>query len=131
MTGNPDHIDMFKASCHPVSFYGGFSFYTEFVFFQPGGYVRMGFRIDIRVYPNGNGCALIEPSGPLIDQLQFKQRLDIKHQDAFFKGIVDFISAFPHAGINNVTRTKTGLEPPVQLPAGHDIQPTSQIGEQL
>ena len=70
---------------------------AEFVGFQAGGDVGMGFGIDIGVDAQGDGCGFAQAFGNLLNAVDFGDAFHIEAFHARMERELDFRLAFAHA----------------------------------
>ena len=98
-----------------VSLQGAFMRHTEFVAFEAGGDIGMGFRIHIRIDADADGGDLATGDRHLAQHIQLGFTFHIEAGDAGLQGLLHFSAAFAHTRKNHVLGLATSSQHPGQF----------------
>ena len=101
---------------------------SEFVFPQPGGDVRMGGGIDVRVHAERNARLHAAARGQRFDQNQLRFGLAIEAVDAALKRVFDLVGGLAYARKYHLGRIAAGFQHPEQFSARYDVEARPGLG---
>lgn len=104
---------------------------AELVALQPGGDVRVGLGIHVRVDAQRNRRGLAQRSGHLVQAVQFGDRFDVEAGDARFERQTHLVGGLAHAREHHVGGLAPGGQHAPQFPARDDVEAGTQLREDL
>ena len=104
---------------------------TEFVRFQAGGNIRMGFGVHIRIDAQRNRRGFAQPLRHGVDSVQLGQAFHIEALNAGIQREFDFDLAFANARKNDFVRAAARRQHPCDFAARHGIETAAQPCEML
>ncbi len=132
MDADPDRIKVTRSFYFLVNSPGGLDVDPEFVFAQPGGYIRMRLGEDVRVDAQGDPGVDAPPAGPLGEQSHFGFTLRIEDQNPGCQGQIDLLGCLAHTRKDDSAgRLLIHLEEAYKLSTRDDIEPRTLTGKQL
>ena len=105
--------------------------HTEFVAFEAGGDIGMGFRIHIRIDADADGGDLATGDRHLAQHIQLGFTFHIEAGDAGLQGLLHFSAAFAHTRKNHVLGLATSGQHPGQFATRHNVKTTAGLGKHL
>ena len=130
VAGHPQHLQMRQLHGPAVVIQGPLDIDAELILLESGGDIGMGAGVDVRIDPKGHRGLLLDETGDAVDLLQLLGGFHIEQQDAGLQGRPDLLGALAHPGIDDAPRFHPGRQGPAQFPAGDDVRPASQAGQQ-
>ena len=98
---------------------------------EPGGNVRMGFRIDVRIDAQRNRRPHAMGAGDLVQLFQLGGRFDVEAADADLQPVRHFQAALADARKQYLAGVAARSQYARQFAAGNDVEPGAQRGEQF
>ena len=95
---------------------------TEFIGFQAGGDIRVGFSIDIGVDAQGNRSDFTQTRGNFLNTVDFGNAFHIEAFHACIQCKLDFCFTFAHTGKNRFRRIAACRQNTRQLTAGYNVK---------
>jgi hypothetical protein len=83
---------------------------AELVLVRAGGDLGVGVGLHVRVHADGNGRALLLFARDLVDEIQFRDALDVERVDARGERLLDFRAGLADAGEVALRGLAAGLD---------------------
>src|SRR5258708_1536945 len=96
--------------------------YAEFIFFQPGRYIRLCSGVDIRIHPDAYRRLPAHLPGHVVQSFEFACRFDVETHDPGSERLAHVVTAFAHAGEDGLCRIAAGRDHPREFAAGNDVE---------
>ena len=130
-----DHIEARLGGQAPQQRRGELDGHAELVEALPGGDVRVGVGVDVRVHPQGDPGLHAARAGQRVDAVRFAVRLDVDGLHAEGDRVVELVARLADAGEDDLRRLEAGpqgrldLAPRVRVGAGAEVPEQAQDGE--
>ena len=109
---------------------GVFIGHAELVLAQTGGNIGVGMGIHIGIDPQAHRGPLAQAQGHAVEPLQLGRGFHVEAENPGAQGLGHFRLGLADAGEHHLARIRASGQHPAQLPAGDDVKPSAQTGEE-